>query len=106
MPKIYQDCTISRKPLSNPLQKELRPGLEEQASRRIKKQQLSKDLTDIYTSHLRGKVSIAIDGSTSNPSDIVEGKMTAEFKERYRQGFTLKPMHTPDTENFPHSASN
>jgi hypothetical protein len=69
-------------------------------------QQLSKDLAAVHSSHLRDKVSISNDGFTPNPGDMEEGETTAEFKERYGQGFTLKPARTPDTQNLPRSASN
>ncbi|CAI7626004.1 unnamed protein product [Penicillium pancosmium] len=69
-------------------------------------QQLSKDLAAVHSSQLRDKVSISNHGFTPNPGDMEEGETTAEFKERYGQGFTLKPARTPDTQNLPRSASN
>ena len=68
-------------------------------------QQLSRDLAAIHTNHLRGEVSISNDCITPNSGDVMEGEMTAEFKERYGRGFTLKPARTPDTQTYSRSAS-
>ncbi|KAJ5261075.1 hypothetical protein N7478_011670 [Penicillium angulare] len=68
-------------------------------------QQLSRDLVTINTSHVRGEVPISNDGTTPNSGDVIEGEMTAEFKERYGRGFTLKPARTPETQTFSRSAS-
>jgi hypothetical protein len=69
-------------------------------------QQLSRDLVAINTGHLRGDLSISEDDPTPNANDLMEGEMTAEFKERYGRGFTLKPTHTSDTQTSSRSASN
>ena len=68
--------------------------------------QLSRDLATIHTSHLRGEPSISKDGSASNTADTTEGETTAEFRERYGQGFTLKPARTTETHTPSRSASN
>lgn len=69
-------------------------------------QQLSRDLVAIHTSHSRVETSIPEDGSTRSPGDVIEGETTAEFKDRYGRGFTLKPEGVPNTQTPSPSTSN
>lgn len=59
-------------------------------------QQLSRDIAAINMSHLRGGEPPSTDHSTVDQRDEVEGEMTAEFKQRYGQGFKLRPMNFPE----------
>ncbi|KAJ5235401.1 uncharacterized protein N7469_004569 [Penicillium citrinum] len=68
-------------------------------------QQLSRDLAAGHTSHLRGDVSFSKDSSATGSGAMVESETTAEFRDRYGRGFTLKPAHTPDTQTYPRSGS-
>ena len=68
-------------------------------------QQLSRDLAAIHTNHLPGDVSISKDNSRSGSGDMVESETTAEFRDRYGRGFTLRPAHTPDTQIYPRSGN-
>ncbi|KAJ5538266.1 hypothetical protein N7494_007745 [Penicillium frequentans] len=58
-------------------------------------QQLSRDLTTMHTSHLRGENPFPKADVTPGADDGVEGEMKAEFQERFGRGFTLKPVASP-----------
>jgi hypothetical protein len=59
-------------------------------------QQLSRDIANINMSQLRGGETPPTEHSTPNQRDEVEGEMTADFKQRYGQGFKLKPTSFPE----------
>jgi hypothetical protein len=69
-------------------------------------QQLSRDFASTHTSHLRSEEPIPKDGATPNIDEMVNSEMTADFKERYGRGFTLRPARTPDTKPISPSTSN
>ncbi|KAJ5998906.1 hypothetical protein N7451_006716 [Penicillium sp. IBT 35674x] len=57
--------------------------------------QLSRDLTTMHTSHLRGENPFPKAGATPSADDEMGGEMKAEFQERFGRGFTLKPIASP-----------
>jgi hypothetical protein len=69
-------------------------------------QQLSRDFASMHTSHLRSEEPISKDGATPSTGDAVKSEMTAEFKERYGRGFTLRPARTPDAQPASPSTNN
>ncbi|KAJ5223231.1 hypothetical protein N7468_007773 [Penicillium chermesinum] len=63
-------------------------------------QQLSRDLSVIYTSPQKPGV------STPQGASVPGEETTAEFKKRYGRGFTLSPTRMPNTPAPPRSSSN
>ncbi|KAF3399813.1 hypothetical protein F1880_008287 [Penicillium rolfsii] len=59
-------------------------------------QQLSRDLSVMYTSHLRSEDPVSKDSAGPYTSVVPEVEPTTIFKERYGRGFTLRPVRTPD----------